>query len=182
MNKKQKRWRNRIIVALALFAVIFAATEFLPLEAWLGSHVAAVWLELVLFLVPYAIAGYDVLWKAVRNIGHGQIFDENFLMSIATVGAFAMVFFPDTDPHMAEGAAVMLFYQVGELFQSYAVGKSRQSISSMMDIAPDYANIEVDGALQQVDPEEVAVGNVIVVKPGERVPIDGTVIDRNYGY
>ena len=177
MNKKQKRWRNRIIVALALFAVIFAATEFLPLEAWLGSHVAAVWLELVLFLVPYAIAGYDVLWKAVRNIGHGQIFDENFLMSIATVGAFAMVFFPDTDPHMAEGAAVMLFYQVGELFQSYAVGKSRQSISSMMDIAPDYANIEVDGALQQVDPEEVAVGDVIVVKPGERVPIDGTVIE-----
>ncbi len=177
MNKKQKRWRNRIVVALVLFAAIFAATEFLPLEAWLGSHTAAVWLEFVLFLVPYAIAGYDVLWKAVRNIGHGQIFDENFLMSIATVGAFAMVFFPDTDPHMAEGAAVMLFYQVGELFQSYAVGKSRQCIASMMDIAPDYANIEVDGALQQVDPDEVAVGDVIVVKPGERVPIDGTVVE-----
>ncbi len=177
MNKKQRRWRNRIVVALVLFAVIFAATEFLPLEAWLGSHTAAVWLEFVLFLVPYAIAGYDVLWKAVRNIGHGQVFDENFLMSIATVGAFAMVLFPDTDPHMAEGAAVMLFYQVGELFQSYAVGKSRQSIADMMDIAPDYANIEVDGALQQVDPDEVAVGDVIIVKPGERVPIDGTVVE-----
>ena len=177
MNKKQRRWRNRIVIALVLFAVIFAITEFLPLDTWLGSHTAAVWLEFALFLVPYLVAGYDVLWKAVRNIGHGQVFDENFLMSIATVGAFAMVFFPDTDPHMAEGAAVMLFYQVGEFFQSYAVGKSRQSIASMMDIAPDYANIEVDGALQQVDPDEVAVGDVIVVKPGERVPIDGTVVE-----
>ena len=177
MNKKQRRWRNRIVIALVLFAVIFAITEFLPLDTWLGSHTAAVWLEFALFLVPYLVAGYDVLWKAVRNIGHGQVFDENFLMSIATVGAFAMVLFPDTDPHMAEGAAVMLFYQVGELFQSYAVGKSRQSIADMMDIAPDYANIEVDGALQQVDPDEVAVGDVIVVKPGERVPIDGTVVE-----
>ena len=177
MNKKQRRWRNRIVIALVLFAVIFAITEFLPLDTWLGSHTAAVWLEFALFLVPYLVAGYDVLWKAVRNIGHGQVFDENFLMSIATVGAFAMVLFPDTDPHMAEGAAVMLFYQVGELFQSYAVGKSRQSIADMMDIAPDYANIEVDGALQQVDPDEVAVGGVIVVKPGERVPIDGTVVE-----
>ena len=117
-----------------------------------------------------------MLFKAARNIGHGQVFDENFLMSVATIGAFALVLFPDSDPHMAEGAAVMLFYQVGELFQSYAVGKSRKSIADMMDIAPDYANVMRDGELVQVDPYEVAVGDEIVVKPGERVPLDGTVV------
>ena len=115
--------------------------------AWLGSETNAVYLEFALFLIPYLIAGYDVVIKAVKNIGHGQVFDENLLMTIATVGAFAMVFFPETGPHMAEGAAVMLFYQVGELFQSYAVGKSRKSIADMMDIAPDYANIMQDGEL-----------------------------------
>ena len=177
MNKKQKRWRNRIIAALALFAAVYAATELLPLEAWTGSHTAAVWIEFALFLVPYLIAGHDVLLKAARNIGHGQVFDENFLMSVATVGAFAMVLFPDSDPHMAEGAAVMLFYQVGELFQSYAVGKSRQSIAAMMDIAPDSANVERDGKLVEVDPDEVAVGDVIVIKAGERVPIDGVIVE-----
>ncbi len=177
MNKKQKRWRNRIIAALALFAAVYAATELLPLEAWTGSHTAAVWIEFALFLVPYLIVGHGVLLKAARNIGHGQVFDENFLMSVATVGAFAMVLFPDSDPHMAEGAAVMLFYQVGELFQSYAVGKSRQSIAAMMDIAPDSANVERDGKLVEVDPDEVAVGDVIVIKAGERVPIDGVIVE-----
>ena len=137
----------------------------------------SVFASFALYLIPYLIAGHDVLQKAWRNIRHGQAFDESFLMAVATVGAFAMVAFPDTDPHMAEGAAVMLFYQVGELFQSYAVGKSRKSIADMMDIAPDYANIERDGALVEVDPEEVAVGDVIVVKPGERVPIDGKVVE-----
>ena len=177
MNKKQKRWRNRIIVALIIFAIVMAATELLPLSIWLGSERGAVYLEFALFLIPYLIAGYDVLAKAARNIARGQAFDECFLMSVATIGAFAMVFFPDTGPHMAEGAAVMLFYQVGELFQSYAVGKSRKSIAAMMDIAPDYANIERDGKLVQVDPDEVAVGDIIVVKAGERVPIDGVVIE-----
>ena len=177
MNKKQKRTLKRVACALVIFFVVFAVTEFLPLGSWLGSDRAALYLEFALFLVPYLIAGYDVLLKAARNIGHGQIFDENFLMSVATIGAFAMVFFPDTSPHMAEGAAVMLFYQVGELFQSYAVGKSRKSISDMMDIAPDYANIMRNGELVEVDPDEVQVGDEIVVKAGERVPIDGIVID-----
>lgn len=177
MNKKQKRTRNRIVLAIALFAVVYVIAELMPLATWLGSETAALWVEFALFLVPYLIAGYDVLLRAAKNIGHGQVFDENFLMSVATIGAFALVLFPDSDPHMAEGAAVMLFYQVGELFQSYAVGKSRKSIASMMDIAPDYANIERDGELAQVDPAEVAIGDVIVVKPGERVPIDGTVIE-----
>ena len=177
MSPKQKRWLTRIAIALVLFAIIMVFTEFAPLEEWLGSRSAAIWVEFALFLVPYLIAGYDVLWEAVRNIGHGQVFDENFLMSIATIGAFAMVLFPDADPHMAEGAAVMLFYQVGELFQSYAVGKSRKSIADMMDIAPDFATIERDGKLEEVDPDEVAVGQTIVVKPGERVPIDGVIIE-----
>ena len=118
-----------------------------------------------------------MLLKAARNIGNGQVFDENFLMTIATVGAFALVLFPDSQPHMAEGAAVMLFYQVGELFQSYAVGKSRQSIADMMDIAPDFANVMRDGKLVQVDPYEIGVGDEIVVKPGERVPLDGTIVE-----
>lgn len=176
MNKKQKRTRNRIIVALAIFAVVMVVTELVPLANYVGGETNALYIEFVLFLVPYLIAGYDVLYKAARNIGHGQVFDENFLMTIATVGAFALVLFPDSDPHMAEGAAVMLFYQVGELFQSYAVGKSRQSIAAMMDIAPDYANVERDGELVQVDPYEVGIGDEIVVKPGERVPLDGTVV------
>ncbi len=177
MNKKQKRWRNRILLAIALFVAAYAIETFVPLEALLGSRDAALWAEFGLFAVPYVIAGYDVVAKAVRNIGHGQVFDENFLMTVATLGAFALVLFPDSEPHMAEGAAVMLFYQVGELFQSYAVGKSRESIAELMDIAPDYANVMRDGALLQVDPYEVAVGDVIVVKAGERVPLDGVVLD-----
>ena len=176
MNKKQKRTRIRILLAIALFVVVSVVAELLPLSTWLGSETAALWAEFALFLVPYLIAGYDVLLRAAKNIGHGQVFDENFLMSVATIGAFALVLFPDSDPHMAEGAAVMLFYQVGELFQSYAVGKSRKSIADMMDIAPDFANVERDGQLVQVDPYEVAVGDEIVVKAGERVPLDGVVL------
>lgn len=177
MNKKQKRTRNRIVAALAIFAVVFAVTEFVPLAQYVGGETNALYLEFVLFLIPYLIAGYDVLLKAARNIGNGQVFDENFLMTIATVGAFALVLFPDSQPHMAEGAAVMLFYQVGELFQGYAVGKSRQSIADMMDIAPDFANVIRDGKLVQVDPYEIGVGDEIVVKPGERVPLDGTIVE-----
>ena len=177
MNKKQKKWRNRIIVALCLFVVVFAFCELAPLEAWTGSKQTAIVIEFALFLVPYLIAGYDVLRKAILGIVHRQPFDECLLMTIATAGAFALVAFPEGDPHMAEGAAVMLFYQVGELFQSYAVGKSRQSISDMMDIAPEFANIERNGQLEEVDPDDVAVGDVIVVKPGERVPLDGTVLE-----
>lgn len=177
MNKKQKRTRNRIVAALAIFAAVFAVTEFVPLAQYVGGETNALYLEFVLFLIPYLIAGYDVLLKAARNIGNGQVFDENFLMTIATVGAFALVLFPDSQPHMAEGAAVMLFYQVGELFQGYAVGKSRQSIADMMDIAPDFANVMRDGKLVQVDPYEIGIGDEIVVKPGDRVPLDGTIVE-----
>ena len=176
MNKKQKRWLRRILVALGIFFVVMALDEFGVLAAIVGET-AALYVSFALYLVPYLIAGHDVLLKAWRNIRRGQVFDENFLMAVATIGAFAMVFFPEEDPHMAEGAAVMLFYQVGELFQSYAVGKSRASIAELMDIAPDYANIEVAGQLEEVDPDEVEVGSVIVVKAGERVPIDGVVVE-----
>ena len=176
MNKKQKKWLRRILLALALFFAVMALDELGVLAAVFGEP-GDLYASFVLYLIPYAIAGHDVLGKAWRNIRRGEAFDESFLMSVATIGAFAMVFFPEAEPHMAEGAAVMLFYQVGELFQSYAVGKSRKSIAAMMDIAPDYANIERDGALVQVDPDEVQIGDVIVVKPGERVPIDGVVVD-----
>ncbi len=177
MTKKQKRWRNRIIVALCLFAVIFAFCETAPLEDMCGSKQNAIFVEFALFLIPYLIAGYDVLREAFLGIVHRQPFDECLLMAIATLGAFGLVAFPEGDPHMAEGAAVMLFYQVGELFQSYAVAKSRKSISDMMDIAPEYANIERAGTLEEVDPSDVCVGSVIVVKPGERIPLDGTVLE-----
>ena len=184
-SKKRKRKkketlahkRNRILVALAIFIVVYALDELGVLESAFGDpgHIYA---SFALFLVPFVIAGHDVLQKAWNNIRRGKAFDESFLMTVATLGAFAMVLFPDADPHMAEGAAVMLFYQVGELFQAYAVGKSRKSISAMMDIAPDYANIEdAEGKLEQVDPDEVACGTVIVIKPGERVPIDGIIVE-----
>ena len=176
MNKKQKKLLRRIVVALVLFFAIMAVDKIGTLELVFGAR-GAVYASFALYLVPYLIVGHDVLLKAWRNARRGEAFDESLLMSIATLGAFAMVAFPDSDPHMAEGAAVMLFYQVGELFQSYAVGKSRKSIAAMMDIAPDYANIERNGELVQTSPEEVAVGDIIVVKPGERVPIDGVVVD-----
>ena len=176
MNKKQRRWRNRIVIALVIFFAALAVEQSGLLAALFGTP-GDVYASFALFLVPYLIAGYGTLLEAARNIRRGDPFDEAFLMSVASLGAFAMVFFPDTDPHMAEGAAVMLFYQVGELFQSYAVGQSRKSIAAMMDIAPEYANVEKDGELVELDPAEVAPGTTIVVKPGERVPIDGVVTD-----
>lgn len=176
MNKKQKKWLKRILLALALFSTVMALDELGVLAGIFGEP-GALYASFALYLIPYLIAGHDVLLKAWRNIRRGEAFDESFLMAVATIGAFAMIFFPETEPHMAEGVAVMLFYQVGELFQSYAVGKSRKSIAAMMDIAPDYANIERDGAIVEVDPDEVQVGDIIVVKPGERVPIDGVVVD-----
>ena len=163
MTKKQKKTRKRILTALVLFLALelaeHLAPDVLPGLAWP-----------VLYLIPYGIIGWDVLWRAIRNIKNGQVFDENFLMSVATVGAFGCGEYP-------EAVAVMLFYQVGELFQSVAVDRSRKSISALMDIRPDYANIEQNGELVQVDPEEVSVGDVIVVKAGERVPLDGTVLE-----
>lgn len=176
MNQKQKRWRNRIIAALAIFIAIYAAELTGLIEGIFGDSYA-LYAELVLFLIPFLLAGYDVLIKAAKNLAHGHGLDENFLMTVATLGAFALVFFPDSEPHMAEGAAVMLFYQVGELFQSYAVGRSRRSISDMMDIVPEFANVMRDGKLEQVDPYEVSIGDEIVVKPGERIPLDGVVVD-----
>ena len=172
MSKSQKKTLKRILTALAIFVVI----ELLPLSSWLASPYD-LWVSFALFLIPYLIAGYDVLAKAWHGITHGQVFDEHFLMAIATIGAFALVFFPEAEPHMAEGAAVMIFYQVGEWFQDYAVDKSRNSISAMMDIAPEYANLLRDGRLEEVDPYDVTVGDTIVVKPGERVPLDGVVIE-----
>ena len=157
MTKKQTRMLIRILVSGGLFGAAFA----LPLEGWA---------KLAVFLVPYGVIGWDVLWRAVRNIVHGQIFDENFLMALSTIGALAIGEYP-------EAVFVMLFYQVGELFQSYAVNQSRKSIAALMDIRPDYANIEADGQLQQVDPEEVAVGDTIVIKAGERIPLDGVVLE-----
>ncbi len=158
MTKKQKKVLIRIIVAAILLVIL----HFVPLEGlWLG----------LLYLIPYAVIGYDILRKAVLGIMHGEVFDENFLMAVATVGAMGL-------GEYSEGVAVMLFYQIGELFQSVAVGKSRQNISALMDIRPDYANIEVeDGSLEQVDPDDVEIGTIIVVRPGEKVPIDGVVVE-----
>ena len=175
MTKKQKKLRNRILVALVIFAIM----EILELTGVFDMlpKPYGLWVEFAAFLIPYLIAGYDVLGKAWHGITHKQPFDENLLMAIATIGAFALVFFPESEPHMAEGAAVILFYQVGSLFESYAVGKTRKSISNMMDIAPDFANlVGEDGEIQEVDPFEVPVGSQIVVKVGERIPLDGVVV------
>lgn len=160
MTKKQKKVLIRILIA----AVLMPACYFVPVEN--------PYLRLSVFMVPYLIIGYDILRKAVLGVVHGEVFDENFLMAAATVGAILL-------GEYMEGVAVMLFYQIGELFQSYAVGKSRRNISSLMDIRPDYANIEVDGKTRQVDPDEVAIGTVILVQPGEKVPIDGVVTEGN---
>ena len=157
MNKKQKKVLIRIIAAV----VLLIALAFVPAEGWL---------QFALYMIPYLVIGYDILKKAVKGIMNRQVFDENFLMAVATVGAIAL-------GDYKEGVAVMLFYQIGELFQSYAVGKSRRNISELMDIRPDYANVEQDGELVQVDPDEVEIGTVILVKPGEKIPIDGIVVE-----
>ena len=157
MNKKQKKMLIRIIIA----AVLIVVFSLLPAEGYL---------RFVLFMIPYLVIGYDILKKAFKGILNKQVFDENFLMAVATVGAILL-------GDYSEGVAVMLFYQIGELFQSYAVGKSRRNISELMDIRPDYANIEKDGTLEQVDPDEVEIGTIIVVQPGEKVPIDGVIIE-----
>lgn len=163
MTKKQKKMLIRIIIGALIFIPLFIAEHTGMLEA-------AGWpLQFLCFLIPYLIVGWDILYRAIRNIRNGQIFDENFLMCIATFGAFAVQEFE-------EAVAVMLFYQVGELFQDYAVNRSRQSITDLMNICPEYANIEVNGELQEVDPDDVAVGDTIVIKPGERVPLDGIVL------
>lgn len=164
MTKKQKKMLYRIIVTFLLFAVLMVCEHTGQMDGW--NKIVL----FVIYLVPYLVIGYDIVYKAARNISHGQVFDENFLMMIATFGAFGV-------GEYSEAVAVMLFYQVGELFQGYAVGKSRQSISDMMDICPEYANIEEDGVLKQVDPDDVEVGSIIVVKPGERIPLDGIVVE-----
>ena len=163
MTKKQKKMLTRILVC----AVMLIALQFLPIT---GIP------RFALYLAAYLVIGFDILKKAAKGIGNGRVFDENFLMAVATIGAFALALYEKSGDYN-EAIAVMLFYQIGELFQSYAVGKSRKNISALMDIRPDYANIEVDGKLEKVDPDEVAVGSVIVVQPGEKVPLDGVIID-----
>ena len=162
MNRKQKRMLFRILLSAALLVVL----QFTPADGWL---------KFGLYMIPYLVIGYDILWDAVRGVWNRQLFDENFLMAVATVGAIVLAVGQTGD--YLEAIAVMLFYQLGELFQSYAVGKSRRSITALMDIRPDHANVEIDGRLETVDPEEVEVGSVIVVQPGEKVPLDGIVVE-----
>ena len=162
LTRKQRKMLYRILATAVLLIAVKLLPNLFPVPRWM---------EIPLYLAPYLIIGWDVLWKAVRNILNGQVFDENFLMALATVGAFAT-------GEYAEAVFVMLFYQTGELFQDYAVGKSRQSIAALMDIRPDTANLELeDGSLEEVDPEDVEVGAVVVVRPGERVPLDGEVLE-----
>ena len=163
MTKKQKKMLIRILIT----AVMLLALHFIPIT---GIP------QLIAYLAAYLVIGYDILKKAGKGIANGRAFDENFLMALATLGAFGLAIWTKSGDYV-EGIAVMLFYQIGELFQSYAVGKSRRNISALMDIRPDYANIETDGKLEQVDPDEVAVGSVIVVQPGEKVPLDGVIVE-----
>lgn len=165
MNKKQKKMLTRILIT----AVMLIALHFIPIT---GIP------QLACYLVAYGVIGYDILRKAFKGILNGQVFDENFLMAVATVGAFALAIYEKSGDYN-EAIAVMLFYQIGELFQSYAVGKSRKNISALMDIRPDYANMEKDGKIEKVDPDEVGIGSIIVVQPGEKVPLDGVIIEGN---
>lgn len=169
MSRKQKKVLYRIIISAVLLIVAFLLDRFLLKDK-------SLWLTLAVYLIPYLVIGYDVLKKAALNVLHGQVFDENFLMAIATVGAVCIGFFPDAEPQYTEAVFVMLFYQTGELFQSIAVGKSRRSIAALMDIRPDVALLNRDGQLIETDPEEIAVGDVITVRVGDRVPLDGTVV------
>ena len=165
MTKKQKTMLIRILIATAmLIGLSLAPISGLP--------------RMALYMATYLIIGYDILRKAIKGIINGQIFDENFLMAVATVGAIALAIYEKSGDYN-EAIAVMLFYQIGELFQSYAVGKSRRNISALMDIRPDYANIEKDGKLEKVDPDEVEIGSIIVVQPGEKVPLDGIITEGN---
>ena len=163
MKKKQKKMLIRIIIS----AVMLIALNLIPVTGWL---------RMLLYMTAYLIIGYDILLKAGKGFLNGKVFDENFLMAIATVGAIALALYEKSGDYN-EAIAVMLFYQIGELFQSYAVGKSRKNISALMDIRPDYANIERGGVLEKVDPDEVGIGSTIIVQPGEKVPIDGIIIE-----
>ena len=163
MTKKHKVMLARIIAAFIIYIPLFAAAHMGVTEGMSRP------VQFAVFLVPYLVIGWDIVYKAFRGIANGQVFDENFLMTLATFGAFGV-------GEYSEAVAVMLFYQVGELFQSYAVNRSRQSITELMDICPEYANIERDGTLEQVDPDEVEVGDIIVIKAGERIPLDGRVV------
>ena len=180
LSKKEKKNLLRILIALALFAAVFIADKIVYLGGVFESPAAWVF-PFCLYLAVYLIIGYDVLWRAIRNIAHGQVLDENFLMCLATLGAFALAIYrgvtmPENIEGFDEACAVLLFYQVGEFFQEYATGKSRKSISALMDIRPDYANVKRGNGTERVDPEEVKVGEVIVVNPGEKVPLDGVVV------
>ena len=165
MNKKQKKMLTRILIA----AFLVIALNFIPLTGML---------QLICYLAVYFVIGYDILKKAGKGILNKQVFDENFLMAVATIGAFALAIYSGSGDYN-EAIAVMLFYQIGELFQSYAVGKSRKNISSLMDIRPDYANVEQNGKLEKVDPDEVGIASTIVVQPGEKIPLDGIVLEGN---
>ena len=162
MNKKQRNMLARIIIALIMTVALF----FID---------ATGWTRFLLYLIIYLIIGYDILKKAWLGIIHGRVFDENFLMAVATVGAFALALYEESGDYL-EAVAVMLFYQIGEFFQSYAVGKSRRDIAALMDIRPDYANIEKDGKIIKVDPDYVEIGQTIIIQPGERIPIDGIIV------
>ena len=161
MTKKQKNVLNRIIIAIVLLIVITVFKTIVPVPGYV---------EFILYLIPYFVIGHDILRKSIKNISHGQVFDENFLMAVATIGAMCL-------GEYLEGSAVMVFYQIGELFQSIAVGKSRKNIAALMDIRPDYANIMVDGEIEEVDPDDVEIGSEIIVNPGEKVPIDGIIVE-----
>ncbi|MBR1867879.1 MAG: HAD-IC family P-type ATPase, partial [Clostridia bacterium] len=179
MKKKERKILRRIIISLIVFAVLFTLDKIFVLQNLFGDKSGWIF-PFVLYFALYIYIGYDVLWKAIRNISHGQVFDENFLMCIATIGAFSLAVFKGVNGETVEGfdeaCAVLLFYQIGEFFQRYATGKSRRSIAALMDIRPDHANVRRDNRFVSVSPEEVNVNDIILVKPGEKIPLDGTVI------